>query len=254
VGAPGQLLELWFASTLRDGFALTAAGAHSDFRTVALGVLRGQLARVEALRREPGDAAEHIVAGFGELDVHPDVPEGVRRFADAGVRMATLTNGAAEVAEKPLERAGLDDLVERRLSVGEVRRWKLAPEPYCHAARELGASPEECVLVAVHPWDIDGAKRAGRQAAWINRKRAPYPDFFERPDGLRRRLAASPRRCSRPERQPSACARSHCSSCSRSCMRPRWILLFAAASEISSASATSSFESPSTSRSTTAAR
>jgi 2-haloacid dehalogenase len=82
VGAPGQLLELWFASILRDGFALTAAGAYADFRTVALGVLRGQLARVEALRRDPGEAAEHIVAGFGELDVHPDVHEG-----SAGSRM-----------------------------------------------------------------------------------------------------------------------------------------------------------------------
>jgi 2-haloacid dehalogenase len=182
VGAPGQLLELWFASTLRDGFALTAASAYADFRTVALGVLRGQLAQVEALRRDPGDAADHIVAGFGELDVHPDVAEGMHRLADAGVRMATLSNGAAEVAEKLLERAGLDDLVERRLSVDEVRRWKPAPEPYRHAARELGASPEECVLVAVHPWDIDGAKRVGLQAAWLNRKRAPYPDFFERPD------------------------------------------------------------------------
>lgn len=27
VGASGRLLEVWFASTLRNGFALTAAGA-----------------------------------------------------------------------------------------------------------------------------------------------------------------------------------------------------------------------------------
>jgi len=182
VGAPGQLLELWFASTLRDGFALTAAGAYADFRTIALGVLRGQLAHVEALRGDAGEAADHIVAGFGELDVHPDVPDGVRRLANAGVRMATLTNGAAKVAEKLLERAGLSELVERRLSVDEVRRWKPAPEPYQHALREVAVSPAECVLVAARPWDIDGAKRAGLQAAWLNRKRAPYPDFFERPD------------------------------------------------------------------------
>jgi 2-haloacid dehalogenase len=31
VGAPGELLEVWFASTPRDGFALTAAGAYADF-------------------------------------------------------------------------------------------------------------------------------------------------------------------------------------------------------------------------------
>lgn len=38
VGAPGALLETWFARTLRDGFALTAAGAYADFRTVSLAV------------------------------------------------------------------------------------------------------------------------------------------------------------------------------------------------------------------------
>ena len=179
VGAPGELLEVWFASTLRDGFALAAAGGYADFRTVAIGVLRGLLTRVEGLTHDPADAAQRVIAGFGELDVHPDVAEGMRKLADAGVRMATLTNGAAEIAEKLLARAGLVELVERRLSVDDVRRWKPAPEPYLHATRELRVPVEQCVLIAVHPWDIDGAKRAGLQAGWLNRSGSPYPDFFQ---------------------------------------------------------------------------
>ena len=190
VGAPGHLLEPWFASTLRDGFALTAAGAYADFRTVALGVLRGMLERVETLQREPDQAAEHVLAGFAELDVHPDVPEGVRKLADAGVQMATLTNGAAEIAAKLLERAGLAELVARRLSVDEVQRWKPAREPYLHAARELGMTPAECALVAVHPWDVDGAKRAGLQAGWLNRRSGRYPGFFQPPDATGKTLPA----------------------------------------------------------------
>ena len=182
VGAPGRLLEVWFASTLRDGFALTVAGGYADFRTVALGVLRGLLMQVETLRHDADAAAEHVLAGFGELDVHADVAEGMHKLADAGVRMATLTNGAAEIAEKLLERAGLANLVEARLSVEAVKRWKPAPEPYLNAARELGVAPGECALVAAHPWDVDGAKRAGLQGAWLNRTRSRYPDFFQRPD------------------------------------------------------------------------
>ncbi len=182
VGAPGELLELCFASTLRDGFALTAARAYADFRTVALGVLRARLEQVETLRGDPGGAAEHIVSGFAELDVHPDVEEGLRMLAEAGVRMATLSNGAAEVAEKLLDRAGLSDLIERRLSVDAVKRWKPAPQPYRYAADELNVPPDDCALVAVHPWDIDGAKRAGLRAGWINRTRDPYPEIFEQPD------------------------------------------------------------------------
>lgn len=182
VGASGRLLEVWFASTLRNGFALTAAGAYAQFRTVALGVLRGLLSQIETLPLDADEAAEHVLAGFGELDVHPDVPDGFRRLADAGVRMATLTNGAAEVPAKLLERAGLADLVERFLSVDEVGRWKSAREPYLYAAEELGVSPDHCSLVAVHPWDIDGAKRAGLQAGWLNRQNGTFPGFFEAPD------------------------------------------------------------------------
>lgn len=98
------------------------------------------------------------------------------------LRMATLSNGAAEVAATLLERAGLAELVERRLSVDEVQRWKPAPEPYLYAARELGVPAEQCALIAVHPWDVDGAKRAGLQGAWLNRSNNPYPAFFEAPD------------------------------------------------------------------------
>ena len=35
--------------------------------------------------------------------------------------------------------------------------------------------PEEMVLVAVHPWDVDGARRAGLQTAWVNRSGGAFP-------------------------------------------------------------------------------
>jgi 2-haloacid dehalogenase len=47
VGAPGHLAALWFASVLRDGFALTAAGATPRFAELATGLLDAVLAPVE---------------------------------------------------------------------------------------------------------------------------------------------------------------------------------------------------------------
>ena len=38
------------------------------------------------------------------------------------------------------------------------------------------------LLVAVHPWDIHGAARAGLQTAWVNRSGAAYPSYFAAPD------------------------------------------------------------------------
>ncbi|MDQ3095365.1 MAG: hypothetical protein M3Q82_05330 [Actinomycetota bacterium] len=47
----------------------------------------------------------------------------------------------------------------------------------------------DAMLVAVHPWDIDGAARAGLATAWINRAGGPYPEYFRAPDLRPRSLA-----------------------------------------------------------------
>ncbi|BAS11180.1 haloacetate dehalogenase H-2 [Arthrobacter sp. Hiyo4] len=38
------------------------------------------------------------------------------------------------------------------------------------------------LLVAVHPWDIHGAARAGMRTAWLNRSGGSYPEHFQDPD------------------------------------------------------------------------
>jgi 2-haloacid dehalogenase len=182
IGAPGHLLESWFAGTLRDGFALTVAGQYPAFSEVATGSLRMVLSTVDGLRRDLDEALGFVLAGLPELDVHPDVPEGIRRLHEAGVRLVTLTNGSVELSETMLERAGVLGLFERRMSVAEVRRWKPAAEPYLYAAAQCGVAVEEIALIAVHPWDTDGAKRAGLISGWINRKGHPYPQSFLEPD------------------------------------------------------------------------
>ena len=101
VGADGHLARLWFATLLRDGFALTAAGATERFSTLADGALRVLLDETP-LERGLDDAIAHIMDGFMGLQVHPDVPDGVRDLTTAGFRLVTLSNGSAEVAERLL--------------------------------------------------------------------------------------------------------------------------------------------------------
>ena len=44
------------------------------------------------------------------------------------------------------------------------------------------------MLVAVHPWDVHGAKAAGLRAAWIDRTGAPYPETMYAADVVARSL------------------------------------------------------------------
>jgi 2-haloacid dehalogenase len=190
VGAPGHLLEPWFASTLRDGFAVTAAGGYVDFQETAMASLETLFSGVNGLRSQVREAAEGVIAGFAELALHPDVPPGLARLRDAGMRLVTLTNGSAELTQVLLERGGVEHLIEQRLSVSEVRRWKPAPEPYVMAAERCGVPIADMALIAAHPWDVDGAARAGMRGAWLNRRGVPYPGFFTPPAVTARDLPA----------------------------------------------------------------
>lgn len=181
VGAPEYLADLWFAGVLRDGFALTVAGSAEKFSTIADGVLRNVLNTVP-LNRRLDDAVEHVLQGFGSLPAHPGVADGITALHNAGARLFTLTNGAVEVSEKLLDSAGVLDRFEGLLSVEDAGAWKPAPAPYQYAAERAGAEPADMLLVAVHPWDIDGASRAGLQTAWIDRTGAGYPSHFRTPD------------------------------------------------------------------------
>ncbi len=188
VGGPGDVIDAMFTATLRDGFALTASGTLAQFADIAVPTLAEMLRDMDGLDVTAQAAAEHVVAGMSELDLHPDIGPGMRQLAEAGVRIFTLSNGAASVAESLLERAGLTDLVERCLSVSDAGHWKPDPRAYAYAVHQGGVRAQDIALVAVHPWDIDGARRAGLRTGWISRDAKTYPPFFLAPDVTARRL------------------------------------------------------------------
>ena len=177
IGLPGATARAWFASVLRDGFALAATGNYGAFADLAAGALRTELAGAD-LFCEPEEAVARVMDAFMGLPVHDDVPEGIRLLSAAGARLVTLTNGSVEVTEALLDRAGLRSQFERLLAVREAGIWKPAPGSYAYAAEVCGSEPAEMLMVAVHPWDIDGARRAGLQTAWVDREGRPYPDYF----------------------------------------------------------------------------
>jgi 2-haloacid dehalogenase len=181
VGAPAHLARVWFATLLRDGFALAAAGGTAKFSAIGSEVLRGVLRDV-SLTRSLDDAVKHVMDGFDALSLHPDISGGVRQLKSAGVRLVTLSNGSAQVAESLLTRAGLRSDFEVLLSVDDAPAWKPVRSAYVYAAEACEVQPSDLLLVAVHPWDVHGASQAGLRTAWLNRTDEIYPSFFAAPD------------------------------------------------------------------------
>jgi 2-haloacid dehalogenase len=171
-----QALDRFFSRLLPDGFALAASATYKPFREVADGALATVAPVLTARQRTD------VLAAFARLDAHPDARPALERLHRAGVPVATLTNGAAATTTALLERAGLDSLVDRAISIDDVRTWKPAPAPYRHAADVMRVEPGRVAHVAVHGWDIHGAHHAGLVTGWAPRLEGTFPATFDPPD------------------------------------------------------------------------
>lgn len=196
VGAPAGLAATWFASLLRDGFALTVTHDNPDFADLAATSLASMLT---AHGVDGVDAAvERIMGAFTSLPVHDDVVPGVQALAAHGIRLVTLSNGSTQVAQGLFDRNGITAYFERLLSVQDAPAWKPARAAYEYALRVCGVRAGEAMLVAVHPWDVHGAHQAGLQTAYVNRSGGPYPTYFAAPDVQVRSLVHLTQRITTP--------------------------------------------------------
>ena len=172
-GAPDGSLEAWFGRMLHAAATLTLVGEFRPFREVGKASLESVLEQLGADVSE----ADEILQGLGELGPYPDAAAAFDRVRAAGVRIATLTNGAEDHTRRLLARAKLEDAVELVIAVDEVRAYKPHAAPYHHAAARLGLPVDRITLVAAHGWDVVGARAAGARAVWVDRleRRWPFP-------------------------------------------------------------------------------
>ena len=180
VGLPGHALEAWFAQLLRDAFALDCVGKYVPFRDVATATLERLLRKASV--EYDDKRLSGVIDGFTQLEAHSDVAPAMAVLRNAGIRIVTLSNGSTRATEMLLERAELREYVERSVSIDEVKRWKPAREVYLHCAEIVGISLDRAALVAAHSWDIQGAKRAGFSAGYVERCEGPFLSIFDSPE------------------------------------------------------------------------
>ncbi len=162
-----EVRQGWFAEVLRLALITTITGPYADFSVLGQAALGAVARRHNAALSDA--QKKKILGGMSTLPPHPEVPAALRRLAEAGFRLAALTNSPPEAAQAKLQHAGLAKHFEHVLSADAVERLKPAPEPYRMAARRLGVPPQEAWFVAAHDWDIAGAMRAGCRGAFVAR-------------------------------------------------------------------------------------
>jgi 2-haloacid dehalogenase len=159
---------LWFSTMLHHSLVMAVSDQYAEFTEVGTAALQ-MLGRSRDIAIHDNEAKE-ILGGMRRLKPHADVAPALVRLQRAGFRLAALTNSSQAGVGAQLAFAGLENYFERQISVDSVQRFKPHRDVYAWAAREMGAEPADCMLVAAHGWDVAGAQWAGMQSAFVARE------------------------------------------------------------------------------------
>jgi 2-haloacid dehalogenase len=174
-----EIREAWFAELLHQALVTIVTGPYVNFSVLARSALRVIAERVPESLADGG--VVQVMGAVTKLPPHDDVTQALDRLAEAGFRLAALSNGAPKALAAQMEHAGLADRFEQIASAEDAGRLKPAPEPYRWMARELDVPPEDLCMVAAHAWDTTGALRAGLQAAFVARPGKVLSDADAKP-------------------------------------------------------------------------
>ena len=122
-------------------------------------------------------------AATGEaMPAFPEAPAALDLLAEAGVRLAVLTNSPTETAERGLRAAGLRERFEHVVGTDQVGVFKPDARVYRHGLGVIGAEPGEATMVAAHWWDLRGARAVGMRVAWVGRGEGALSALLPDPD------------------------------------------------------------------------
>ncbi|MFB6171937.1 MAG: haloacid dehalogenase type II [Haloarculaceae archaeon] len=177
---PEPVSRLWRARSLEYTFVANQIDAYQPFYEMNRDALQYALdAHGVALSTEERD---EILSVYHELDVFDDVRDGIERLRDGGYDCYVVSNGNPEMLASMVDHAGIGDLVLDTISAHEVQTFKPAADLYRHAAGRTGTPIDEIAHVTAGWFDVQGARHAGMQGVWVDRKGSPWEPFDGEPD------------------------------------------------------------------------
>ncbi|MCC7415920.1 MAG: haloacid dehalogenase type II [Acidobacteria bacterium] len=149
-----------------------------SFAWVTRRALDDTLARADRSIADPARAS--LVAAWNALEPWPEAAAALQRVKERGCPIGLLSNGDEAMQRALLIR--LPDVVDHVFSSEHAGRYKPHPAVYALPTERLRLRASAILHVAGSPADVIGAKAAGLQCAWSNRRGEPIPDPQHPPD------------------------------------------------------------------------
>jgi len=173
-GKGNALAQLWRAKQLQYSLLRSLMGRHKDFWQLTED---GLVFASKSLKLDlTPDKRKRLMEAYLSLSAFPDVKPGLEALKKHGVRLAILSNGEPKMLEAAAKSAGVSDLLERIISVEEVKTFKVSPRVYNLGPERMNVSNAELGFVSANSWDINGAASAGLSTFWIQRSAAEPPE------------------------------------------------------------------------------
>jgi putative hydrolase of the HAD superfamily len=133
---------------------------------------------------------QRLYAWRGDPGARPfeDTIEVLKALREAGLKLGLVTNADLPMwmRDYELDAFGLVEMIDVRLTAGDVGHLKPHPAPFKEAAKQLGVLPEEAVFVGDRLQDdVIGARSAGMRAVWIRRASSSWFEPEQGSEGLR---------------------------------------------------------------------
>ena len=121
---------------------------------------------VDALVARRKELYESLVRS-GHLKETRGVREFVSSIRKRGIRTAIVSGSHTTNIRAAIETLRLDGMFELIVSGDDIKVRKPDPGPFLHAAKLLGASPPECLVIEDSYSGCEAARKAGMMLAWL---------------------------------------------------------------------------------------
>jgi 2-haloacid dehalogenase len=152
---------------------------YESFWDITRAALRYALERLAQPQSEANEEA--LMGQYAKLKAFPENLGVLLQLKERGITSAILSNGSRAMLDSAVQSAGMEDLLDRVISVESVRTFKTTPASYALVGAAFDVQSHEVLFVSSNAWDALGATWFGFTTLWVNRQRLPFEAIGPRP-------------------------------------------------------------------------
>jgi len=166
-GHGSTLLSIWRRKQLEYTWLKSMMDDYIPFHEVTKSALQFAMDSVGATDER---LFEILMPIYEKPVCFPTVKPLLENLKSRGISTAILSNGTMPMLQAGVNNTGLNQLLDRILSVDTIKVYKPSPKVYQMALTNFKVTKQEVIFISGNQWDIAGASSFGLPTIWVNRK------------------------------------------------------------------------------------